>query len=251
MLQRFSIGLRSGEDGGHTMSFSPFMPIAANDTEVFFAAWDGALSCMKKILLRKAQFFFLYHGRKWSVRNSIYFAEVIFTPSGTLKGPTSSLPMILAQNMTPPPPCWCRSLVGTWWPSTNHPLLHPSVPSRVARHSSVNKTVWKLVFMYVWAHCNRFCLCALFRGGRNSRFMHNCKLLKDPTPWGLRDSRGTSSFKLGLGDKTITICIAIDTWSISIKNVFDKTFDILYSSSEENRGCEASLVALTKALALW
>ncbi len=56
---------------------------------------------------------------------------------------------------------------------------------------------------------------------------------------------------LGLGDKTITICIAIDTWSISIKNVFDKTFDIFYSSSEENRGCEASLVALTKALALW
>ncbi len=57
--------------------------------------------------------------------------------------------------------------------------------------------------------------------------------------------------ELGLGDKTITICIAIDTWSISIKNVFDKTFDVLYSSSEENRGCEASLVALTKALALW
>ncbi len=56
---------------------------------------------------------------------------------------------------------------------------------------------------------------------------------------------------VGLGDKTITICIAIDTWSISIKNVFDKTFDIFYSSSEENRGCEASLVALTKALALW
>ncbi len=57
--------------------------------------------------------------------------------------------------------------------------------------------------------------------------------------------------RVGLGDKTITICIAIDTWSISIQNVFDKTFDILYSSSEENRGCEASLVALTKALALW
>ncbi len=82
------------------------------------------------------------------------------------KGPTSSLPMIPAQNMTPPPPCWRRSLVGTWWPSTNHPLLHPSGPSRVTRHSSVNKTVWKLVFMYVWAHCNRFCLCALVRGGR-------------------------------------------------------------------------------------
>ncbi len=58
-------------------------------------------------------------------------------------------------------------------------------------------------------------------------------------------------YVIGLGDKTITICIAIDTWSISIKNVFDKTFNVLYSSSEENRGCEASLVALTKALALW
>ncbi len=57
--------------------------------------------------------------------------------------------------------------------------------------------------------------------------------------------------RVGLGDKTITICIAIDTWAISIKNVFDKTFDIFYSSSEENSGCEASLVALTKALALW
>lgn len=69
--------------------------------------------------------------------------QVIFTPSGTLKGSTSSLslPLIPAQNMTPPPPCWHRSLVGTWWPFTNHPPLHPSGPSRVARHSSVNKTV--------------------------------------------------------------------------------------------------------------
>lgn len=35
---------------------SPFMPIAANDAEVFLAAWAGALSCMKMILLRKAVF---------------------------------------------------------------------------------------------------------------------------------------------------------------------------------------------------
>ncbi len=55
--KRFTIGLRSGEDGGHNMSFSTFMPIAASDTEVFFATWDGALSCMKMILLRKARFF--------------------------------------------------------------------------------------------------------------------------------------------------------------------------------------------------
>jgi len=70
-------------------------------------------------------------------------------------------------------------------------------------------------------------------------------------PWGKVAQNEEFYHVVGLGDKTITICIAIDTWSISIKNVFDKTFDIFYSSSEENRGCEASLVALTKALALW
>ncbi|CAI9553293.1 unnamed protein product, partial [Staurois parvus] len=47
MLQRFSIGLRLGEDGGHTMTFSPFIPIAAIDAEVFFA-WDG-----KKVVSHK------------------------------------------------------------------------------------------------------------------------------------------------------------------------------------------------------
>ena len=30
--------------------------------------------------------------------------------------------------------------------------------------------------------------------------------------------------RVGLGDKTITICIAIEMLSISIKNVFDRTF---------------------------
>ncbi|CAI9570962.1 unnamed protein product, partial [Staurois parvus] len=54
MLQRFLIGLRSGEDGGHTMTFSPFIPITAIDAEVLFAA----------------------RARKWSVIYSTYFAEV-------------------------------------------------------------------------------------------------------------------------------------------------------------------------------
>lgn len=35
---RFSIGLRSGGDEDHAMSFSPFMAIAANATEILFAA---------------------------------------------------------------------------------------------------------------------------------------------------------------------------------------------------------------------
>uniref|UniRef100_A0A8C9X1C8 Uncharacterized protein n=1 Tax=Sander lucioperca TaxID=283035 RepID=A0A8C9X1C8_SANLU len=39
------------------------------------------------------------------LKKSLEGADVIFTPSGTLRGPTSSVPMIPAQSMTPPPPC--------------------------------------------------------------------------------------------------------------------------------------------------
>lgn len=52
---------------------------------------------------------------------------------------------------------WC-SLVGTWWLSINH----PSGPSRIARHSLVNKTVSKLICF--WAHWSWFCLWALDKG---------------------------------------------------------------------------------------
>ncbi len=51
---------------------------------------------------------------------------------------------------------------------------------------------------------------------------------------------------LGLGDKTITICIAIDTWSISIKNVFDKTFDIFYSSSKKKQRLRSKFGCINK-----
>ena len=118
----------------------------------------------------------IYHGRKWAVRNPIYFAEVILTPSGTLEGPTNSLPMIPAHNITPLPPCWCHSLVGTGWPSPNHPELHPSRQSNVARHSSVNKNVWKWVFMYFWAHCNHFSLWALVKGCWNTALRTSASL---------------------------------------------------------------------------
>src|SRR4029434_2026873 len=76
---------------------------------------------MNMILLQKARFFFLYHRRKWSVRNSTYFAEVIFTPSGTLKGPTSSLhdsgpKHDSATSLLTSQPCW--DMVAIHQPST-------------------------------------------------------------------------------------------------------------------------------------
>ena len=72
-----------------------FFSLFAHSSQGFngmFAAWDGALSCMTMILVPNARFFFLYHGMKWSVRNTTCFAQVILTPSGTLKGPTNSMP---------------------------------------------------------------------------------------------------------------------------------------------------------------
>lgn len=150
---------------------------------------------MKMIFLRNAWFFFLNHGRKCCLRNSTYIMEVIFTPSGILKGPTISLPMIPAQNITPPPPCWCRSLVCMGCPSTSRPPLHPSGPSSVARHSSVNETVLKsCIVLYCLAHWSRFCLCAVDRGGRQDG-LHSCKPLKDPASCCSGDVGGTSSFK--------------------------------------------------------
>ena len=49
---------------------------------------------------------------------------------------------------------------------SSHPLLRPSGPSSVARHSSVNKTVWKSVLKYRWAHSSRLVLCLAVNGGR-------------------------------------------------------------------------------------
>ena len=43
---------------------------------------------------------------------------------------------------------------------------------------------------------------------------------------------------LGLGDKTITISIAIDTWSISIENMFDRTFDNFTELRQKQVICE-------------
>ncbi|XP_076874818.1 trafficking protein particle complex subunit 6b isoform X1 [Brachyhypopomus gauderio] len=56
--------------------------------------------------------------------------------------------LIERQPKTPPPPCWSHSLVCMGCPSTIHPPRHPSGPSSVARHSSMNKTVLKSVFRF-------------------------------------------------------------------------------------------------------
>lgn len=95
LLKDAQKGWGQGRMGGHNMSFSPSVPIA-NNAEVFLAASNGALSCMKMILLQIAQFF------SWSVRIFTCFSEVIFTSWVTLKWPTS----FLATYVLITQPCW-------------------------------------------------------------------------------------------------------------------------------------------------
>lgn len=154
-VQRFSIGLRSGECGGHTRSFSPFVPLAAKDAEAFLAGWDcDALQddfSTESLVL-------LYVPRKKVISQRSF---------SHLQGPCS--PMTPTQSTTPASPCWCDSLDA------------PSGASGAARLSSVNKTSWKLVFTFYWTHCSRFCLWSL--GSMIPKFRRNCKPLGAPTPW--------------------------------------------------------------------
>ena len=58
---------------------------------------------MKTTFFRNANFFFWYHEIRCFFRKSMQTLAVILTPSKTLNVSTSSLPMITAQNITPPP----------------------------------------------------------------------------------------------------------------------------------------------------
>ena len=88
------------------------------------AAREGALSCMKTIFFWNAKLFFLYHSTRCSFGKSKNSLEFILTPSETLNSSTSSLPIRSPKHHTTTP------------------------PSRVARHSSVNRTFENLISCY-------------------------------------------------------------------------------------------------------
>lgn len=70
MDHRFSMGFRSGEQGGHIIRFSSFIPFLASHAVEYLDACDGALSCMKIMFFLKDADFFLYHClKKVSSRN--------------------------------------------------------------------------------------------------------------------------------------------------------------------------------------
>lgn len=164
LLKDAQKGWGQGRMGGHSMSLCTSMPIA-NNAEVFFAAWNGALSCMKIILLQIVQFFFQYHGRKWSVRNS-----VIFTTLVNLKLPTSSLATAVLISQ----PCW----------------------DMVAIHqSSTTPSIWNIqgciAFISEWLRISLhvfqpYLLVSIVWGWPNRRLMHNFKPLEHPQPKYLR-----------------------------------------------------------------
>ena len=121
---------------------------------------------MKIRLFLKEILFFLFHGMEFSCRTSMYAINFNFTPSGIQKGPTSSLPTMPAQIITPPPPCWRRRRWGRGVPLGTHTLLHPSGPSSAARSSYVNRIDWKSSFSYFLAYSSLASMWFLFNGGQ-------------------------------------------------------------------------------------
>ena len=105
-------------------------------------------ACMKIIFFLDAGRLLRDKGIQLSWRKFRYVSAFIFKPSGTLNGPTSSLPITPAQNMTPPPHCCRLTLDGLLQPFTSQPLHKPSGPLRVALHSSVERTAWTSVLTF-------------------------------------------------------------------------------------------------------
>ena len=159
------MGFRSGEFGGQIISNSFTNPRDFKTAVVAFAACDGALSCMKTTLFSRDEGRSSNHGSSAVFKNSQYVAAVNFNPSGTRNGPTSSSPMMPAQIITPPPPCWRLILVWHVLPLYTQPLAQPSGPSNVALDSSVNSTKFISVFMYFFDHSIRKRRCLGVRGG--------------------------------------------------------------------------------------
>ena len=127
--------------------FSCLAKTLAKYSVVNLAAWEGALSCMKTMSFRNDKLFFLTTGQG-GPSGSQYTVWKSFCLHLRLNCPTSSLSTIAAQNITQPPLCCCL----IWWergPSLQkHRLLHPSGPSRVARHSSASRTFENLISCY-------------------------------------------------------------------------------------------------------
>ena len=89
MFQRFSMRLRSGDEGGHCISRSSLMFLEAKNSLVSLDACDGALSCIKKHFDLKARVWDLYQARKWRVKKSMRGTKFNLTRLGTLNGPIS------------------------------------------------------------------------------------------------------------------------------------------------------------------
>ena len=137
--------LSSGDEDRHVIYFS-ILPLASNFCLLleFNSGKSNMRWCVvlhEDYLLPECWAFAAVPKNKIIWIKFRYVSAFIFTPPGTLNGPTSSLPIILAQNMTPPPPCCRLTLDGLQQPVTSQPLKQLSGPSRVALHLKKVQTV--------------------------------------------------------------------------------------------------------------
>ena len=162
-------GFKSGENGGRAMTRPFFKPIFCRLLNVVFAACYGALSRIKIVFLFSDKDLDLNHGLRCSFKKATYATKVIYAPSGTFHGPTSSLQMIPAENMMPLLRCGRLTWMIRLLPFATQPLLHPSGPSSVTLHTfDCKQYYFKYNFMYTETQFRRFSLCITFKGLRIS-----------------------------------------------------------------------------------
>ncbi len=103
-FQRCSIGLRSGDCGGHLSKVNS-LSCSRNQSEMIWALWHGALSCWKYI----RRWVHCSHKGMDMVSNNTQVVAFKWCSIGT-KGPKVCQENI-PQTITPPPPAWT---VETW-----------------------------------------------------------------------------------------------------------------------------------------
>ncbi len=97
--QRCSIGLRSGDCGGHLSKVNS-MSCSRNQSEMIWALWHGALSCWKYI---RRWYTVVIKGWIWS--ETILRLWHLNDAQLVLKGPKCAK-KISPPTITPPPPAW-------------------------------------------------------------------------------------------------------------------------------------------------
>ncbi len=172
--QRCSIGLRSGDCGGHLSKVNS-MSCSRNQSEMIWALWHGALSCWK--YSSEDGYTVVIKGWTWSttiLRQAVAFKRCSI---GTKR------PKVCQENIpytiTPPPPAWTIETRqdGSMLSCSLHQIMTLSSECSRNQDSSDQGTFFQSSIVQFWWSCVNCSLCFLFLADRSSREREQLKLL--------------------------------------------------------------------------